>query len=258
MPTIARVRRLTVAAALMSTACAPGTRTVPQPATSAPGELLAVQRAWWTAFTLADTAALARLTAPVFRLTLSSGRTFDRTAALAESARYTTGNRLTLTWTDEAAHPLAGGDVVLVTARMGEAERQNVAHYRYATILERDGMGTWRVAAAQSTRELEPAARIWSASAVGGDLSSYAGRYRVPSGAVLAIAVQDSALALTDPNGAVLRLEPIGPGLFEEPRLSASNGLVRFAFARDAAGRVISINRLIPSGVNTFPRVTEP
>lgn len=74
---------------------------------------------------------------------------------------------------------------------------------------------------------------------------------------MLVIAIQDSALALTDPNGAVLRLEPIGPGLFEEPRLSASNGLVRFAFTRDATGRVTSLNRLIPSGVNTFPRVVE-
>ena len=256
MPISPLARRSTVAATLLIAACTPAMRTTPQPATQS-GELLAVQRAWWTAFALADTATLARLTAPTFRLTLSSGRTFDREGALAESARYTTGSRLALSWSDEAARPLAGGDAVVISARMREAERQNVAHYRYTTILERDG-ATWRVASAQCTRELEPAARAWAASSAAADLPAYVGRYRVPSGAALVIAVQDSALTLTDPNGAVLRLEPIGPGLFEEPRLSASNGLVRFAFARDAAGRVTSINRLIPSGVNTFPRVVEP
>jgi hypothetical protein len=72
---------------------------------------------------------------------------------------------------------------------------------------------------------------------------------------VLRIVAQDSALALIEPSGAELRIEPIGPGLFEFTELSPSNGIVRFAFTRDAAGAVVAFSRLVPGAVNTFPRI---
>ena len=173
-----------------------------------------MQRAWWTAFVLADTATLGRLSASPFSLTLSSGRTFDRACMLAEAASYTTGSRLALTWGDESVRLLGSrGGAALVTGRMRETEGRSSAHYRYATVAERQGgSDAWRVAAAQSTRELEAAPRI--AASVAGDLAPFAGRYRIPNGAALVVAVQDSALAITDPNGAVLRLEAVGPALF--------------------------------------------
>ena len=214
-------------------------------------------RLWWRAFALADTVTLSALSAPDLGVTLSSGRTFDRAAALAESQSYTTGARLTLDWSDESFRPVAGSGVVVLSARLRETEGRTVNRYRMTTILERrPGVALgWRVVLTQSTREVAAAARLARSEA--GDLTVFAGRYRVPSGAALVVAVQDSALTLSDPNGAVQRLEAIGPSLFESTRVSGSNGVVRFAFARDSAGRVRALSRVIQSGVVTFPRAAD-
>lgn len=216
-----------------------------------------VQRLWWRAFALADTGTLAAHSSPTLRLTLSSGRTLDRNGTLAEAASYTTGGRLRMEWSDESVRALGDGRTVAVSARMLEADGRTISHFRYLTVMERTdagaGRGAWRVAVVQSTREAAAAARVPVAAA--GPLASYAGRYRLPNGAALVVGVADSTLTLSEPSGAVLHLEPVGPGLFESTRLSASNGVVRFAFARDSAGSVTALSRLIVSGVLTFPRM---
>jgi hypothetical protein len=61
-------------------------------------------------------------------------------------------------------------------------------------------------------------------------------------------------LALIDPSGAESRLEPIGPALFELPTLYDGIAIVRFAFVRDSAGGVSSLNRLIYGSVVSWAR----
>jgi glyoxylase-like metal-dependent hydrolase (beta-lactamase superfamily II) len=245
---------LVLAATIAAVACRASAVTQGTPADPA-SAAIAAQRAWWRAFTVADTAALAAHSAPGLTLTLSSGRTLDRATTFTESASFTTGTRLSLEWSGETVRPLAGGRSVAVSARMTEIDGRTVNVFRYLTVLERADHGAWRVAMAQSTREVGPAARV--SREVAGPLDGYAGRYRVPSGAAITIAVEDSALRFTEPSGATLRLEAIGPGVFESTRLSASNGIVRFAFARDASGRVTALSRVIASGIMTFPRIAE-
>jgi hypothetical protein len=67
-----------------------------------------------------------------------------------------------------------------------------------------------------------------------------------------------AALVLIEPSGKELPLEPIGPALFEFRQLSAINGIVRFTFSRDGAGRVTAFNRLTSGRVDSFPRVQAP
>lgn len=216
------------------------------------------QRAWWRAFVLADTATLGALSTPGLLFIASTGHTFDRSGTIAEAATNSTGSRLTLAWTEEREVVLRGGEAVMASARVTETEGRTANHYRVTSILERSATSerAWRVAAVQRTRETVFTPRMASAEA--GDIAAYAGRYRVPSGAALVVTVQDSALTLTDPNGAVLRLEPVAPAVFESTRLSGSNGIVRFAFARDERGHVVALSRLIQGGILTFPRVQSP
>lgn len=237
--------------ALAAAACASTASTVPP---SGAGELfdnqtaIRMQSAWWEAFTQGDTAYLQAHTAADFSLTLSSGRTYDREATLAQAATHAGG--VQMEWADEAVR-LTAPDVVIVTARMAERAGGGVHTFRYLTVLHRTAAG-WRVAAAQSTREAAFAPRV--GADVSGPLAAYAGEYRTPRGTVLRVAVRDSALMLIEPSRAELRMEPIGPGLFEFGALSPANGIVRFAFTRDASGRVAFMTRMIPGQVNTFPR----
>ena len=222
----------------------------PVPAAPDTAGAVTAQRAWWRAFVLADTAYLRANSTPTLILTLSSGKTFGRDAALAEAASHTTGGAVSVRWEDETVRS-PGQSVVVVTSRVTETVGPTSSTYRYLTVLERGPTG-WRVAAAQSTRELAFAPRAYAAAA--SELADFAGAYRTPRGLMLHVAVQDSALALTEPSGKELRLEPIGPGLFEFTALSPANGVVRLLFTRDAAGRVTGLSQLVPSGVTTFPR----
>ena len=224
------------------------------PALSPAPDPLAVQREWWRAFTVADTSVLQRLTASGFRLVLSSGSALDMAGTLDETRRHVNGSRLTMDWSDEAVRYVADGRAAVVTARLRETDGPSVGHFRYITVLERAGSG-WQVASAQSTRELVPTARV---SASAGDLAAFAGRYRGARGGLLVFSVQDSALVSTEPNGATLRLEPVGPALFEATRASMTNGILRFSFARDTRGHVTSVSRLVLNNVLTLPRVAEP
>jgi ketosteroid isomerase-like protein len=216
---------------------------------------LEVQRAWWRAFAVADTAYLQAHTAPAFSLTLSSGATFDRAAMLAQAATHVNGSRLTMAWADEAVRVLAPS-VAIATTQSTETDGQSVnSTYRYLTVMERAADG-WRVAAAQSTRELAFSPRLPAAQA--GELGDFVGAYRTPRGAELRVEARDSSLALIEPSGKELPMVPIGPALFELGGMSPSNGIVRLVFTRDATGRVASMSRLINGAVNTFPRQAPP
>ncbi|HEU0080360.1 MAG TPA: hypothetical protein VFQ76_22115, partial [Longimicrobiaceae bacterium] len=127
-----------------------------------------------------------------------------------------------------------------------------VGRYRYLTLLQRDGAG-WRVAAAQSSRELALTPRVPAAAA--GALADFAGSYSTPRGAALRVLARDSVLVLVEPSGLEIPMEPIGPGLFEFGYVSLGNGIVRFSFPRDAAGRVTALVRLLPGSLTTFPRI---
>ena len=83
----------------------------------------------------------------------------------------------------------------------------------------------------------------------------YIGDYRGPRGGIIRVVPRDSVLALIEPSRRELRMEPIGPSLFEFDYVIPGGAIVRIAFARDASGRVTSANRLIPGIVNIFVRV---
>jgi hypothetical protein len=212
---------------------------------------LAAQRDWWRAFVVADTAHLRARTAPDLSLTLSGGQTYDLPAMLAEIAARTRGARLEVGWADETVRMVAPA-VALVTSRVTETDGLTVSRYRFLTLLQRDGAG-WRVAAAQSARELALTPRAPAAAA--GPLADFAGAYRTPRGAALRVVARDSALVLVEPSGLEIPMEPIGPGLFEFDYVSLANGIVRFSFPRDAAGRVTALVRLTPGAATAFPRI---
>lgn len=237
--------------ALLLAACAGGARQASVPGAAGDAGALEVQRAWWRAYAVADTAYLQAHTAPRFSLTVSSGVTYDRAGMLAQAATHVNGGRLTMEWADETVR-LTAPSVAIATTRSTEADGPASSVYRYLTVMERAGDG-WRVVAAQSTRELAFTPRIPVAHAA--ELSDYAGAYRTPRGAALRVEVRDSALALIEPSGTEIRLEPIGPALFEFRALSPSNGIVRLVFTRDGAGRVAAMTRLVNGAVNTFPRM---
>ncbi len=211
----------------------------------------AAARAWWQAFATADTAYLQAHTAPSAWTTLSSGRTFDRAATLSQAATHVNGGRLRFAWEQESVR-VASASVAIVTARVAESDGPTTQVYQFLTALERSG-GRWRISVAQSTREAAYAPTV--SAAVAGSLYDYAGAYRTPAGRELRVVVRGSALALVEPSGRELPMEPIGPGIFEFRELSPSNGIVRFTFTRDAAGRVTAFSRLIPGSVTTFPRI---
>jgi hypothetical protein len=143
--------------------------------------------------------------------------------------------------------------VAIATTRSTETDgAAATSSFRYLTVMERTADG-WRVSAAQSTRVLAFAPTLPAAQA--GDLAAYIGGYRTPRGATLRVEARDSALALIEPSGTEIRMEPIGPALFEFRALSPLNGIVRLVFMRDADGRVTAMTRLVNGAVNTFPRI---
>jgi hypothetical protein len=233
-------------------ACATTMQGIPEPP-AAPDStgVLAAQREWWRAFATADTGYLQAHTARDFSVTLSSGRTLDRAAMLAQAATHVNGGRLTMEWADEAVG-VAAPLLAVATARLTEADGPVAATYRYMTVLER-GAGGWRVARAQSTRELVFTPRVPIAES--GPLGDFAGDYRTPRGAALRIEVRGAALSMIEPSGSEVPLDPIGPGIFEFSQLSPANGMVRVVFIRDASGRVAAMTRLINGEARTFPRV---
>jgi hypothetical protein len=69
------------------------------------------------------------------------------------------------------------------------------------------------------------------------------------------VTAQNAFVTLREPSGLELRLEPIGLNLFEADYVAPGGWITRYAFGRDASGRVVSLNVLSPGAVNTFPRI---
>ena len=207
--------------------------------------------AWWRALTVGDTAHLQRHTAPRLTLTLSGGKVFDRESMLRDAATHRPASSMVIESKGASVVHATEGTVVVRSVVL-EGARGNSNLFHFLTVLERAG-SSWRVAAAQSTRELGLTTRV--TAQVAGTLSDFAGSYRGQRGGVLKIAVRDSVLTLTDPTGAESVLEPIGPSLFELPALYDGIGLIRYVFTRDAGGRVTSLSRLLYGSVLTWPRV---
>jgi hypothetical protein len=212
---------------------------------------LETQRGWWRALATGDTAFLEAHSAHPLSLTLSSGRTLDRAATIAQAAAFAAGPPPTFGWSEETVRLVAPG-VAVATTRATESAALVSSAYRYVTVLEREGAG-WRVTFAQSTRDAVFTPRLTAAEA--GPMADYVGDYRGPRGGIVRVVARDSVLALIEPSGRELRMEPIGPSLFEFDYVAPAGVIIRIAFARDASGRVTSANRLIPGSVNTFDRV---
>ena len=75
----------------------------------------------------------------------------------------------------------------------------------------------WVVAAAQSTREIQLAPAVPVKEV--GNLIDFTGSYKTPAGIILTTVIRDTSLILVEPSGAETRLEAIGPGLFEIPKI---------------------------------------
>jgi hypothetical protein len=250
-----RTLALLVVSALV--ACAPSARAPQGDSAPRTGRAIdttgaaAVAERWWRAFTLGDTATLRHHTARNVSLTLSNGQTLDRDRMLREAATHVPK---ATTFVDPAGDvsvlPLTGAVAVNSSVREGSQGGSNT--FRYLTVLERPD-SVWLVVAAHSSRALTLTPRV--AATTAGVLADYAGRYRGQGGGELRIVVRDSALGLIDPSGGEARLEPIGPALFELPRLYDGIAVVRFVFARDATGQVTSLSRLLYGSVISWPRL---
>ena len=248
-------RSLTLLLPLSTAACTAG-RSIPSDVravavvadTAGVGE---TQRRWWRSIATGDTAFLEAHSAPVLSLTLSSGRTLDRQETLRQAAAFASSAPPTFGWSDETVR-LISPDIAVARTRATESAGLASDAFRYTTILERRN-AVWQVTSAQSTREAVFTPRLTAAAA--GPMGDYVGRYRGPAGGIVQVLARDSVLALVQPNGREIRLEPIGPSLFEFDYVVPAGVIVRLVFTRDAGGRVVSATRLIPGGVNTFVRV---
>lgn len=184
-------------------------------------------------------------------MVLSNGRTLTGDAVVTESAGNTASSGFTMSWADETAH-FPTPSVAVVTSRVTETAGAATGVFRFVTVLTR-ASGGWRVTTAQSTRELVPTARSYGVGTAA--FAEYAGAYSTPRGLAMRVAVRDSALGLIEPSGKELRMEPVGPGLFELAALSPLNGIVRLLFTRDATGRVTALSQILSGSVITFPRI---
>ena len=210
-----------------------------------------VAERWWRAFTLGDTAYLRQHTSRRLTLTLSNGQMLDRDRLLREAATHVPKpSTFVRPAADVVALPV--GSAIVVTSSVTEGSQGGSNAFRYLAVLERTD-SVWLVVAAHSTRAIALTPRV--ASSAAGELADYSGRYRGQNGGELRVVVRDSTLGFIDPSGAELRLEPIGPALFEMPTLYDGLAVVRFAFARDATGRVTSMSRLIYGSVISWPRL---
>jgi hypothetical protein len=210
---------------------------------------IAAAKAWWHATTFGDTAYVNKHSTAGLTVTFNSGRSFTRSEIIAEVARYNPAARITSEWSDIAVQTLTP-ETAIVTNRIVETVGALKHVYKFITVLVSNDL-QWKVAAVQSTRELQLASAVTEAEA--GKLTDYAGSYRTSAGTILKILVKDNALVLVEPSGAETKLQAIASGLFEIPKI-LSAGNVRFAFPRVAAGTVTAMIRIAHTIV-TMPRV---
>lgn len=205
---------------------------------------------WWTAFAINDAAYLRAHTASEMTLTLANGGTFDRAGLLAQSATFTNGAAMKMEWPAQSVR-FVTPDLALVHGRLDERVGPNGSTYRVLTVLERR-KGHWWITTAQTTRELVAASRIPLADA--GAIDDLVGNYLTPTHRRLQVIRDANGLAMLTPDGKTYPMEPIGPNLFELDEILLGQGIVRFAFARDAQGKVTAMTRLMASGLAVFPR----
>jgi hypothetical protein len=210
---------------------------------------LAAAKAWWHAVTFGDTAYLNKHSTGELTVTFNNGRSFTRSEIIAQVATFNSSARITSEWSHIVVQSPAP-QTAIITNRIVETVGVMQHIYKFITVLvSLDSQ--WKIAAAQSTREVELTTPVPVAEV--GKLEDYAGTYRTPGGMLLKMLLRDTSLVLVEPSGSETRLAAIAPGLFEIPQI-LSAGNVRFAFNRDATGSVRSMIR-IAHKITTMPRV---
>ncbi|RYE57575.1 MAG: hypothetical protein EOP48_05505 [Sphingobacteriales bacterium] len=203
--------------------------------TSAIGEA----KAWWNAVTFGDTAYLKTHSTAGLTVTFNSGRSFNHAEIIRQVATHDPKAPIKAEWS-QAELQSPSPTTAIVTNRVIETVGKTPHIYKFITVLIRNNSG-WIVAAAQSTREIQLAPAIPVKEA--GNLVDFAGSYKTPAGLTLTTVIRDTSLVLVEPSGAETRLEAIGPGIFEIPKI-LSAGNVRFVFSRDESGKVVSVIRV--------------
>lgn len=211
-----------------------------------PAGALALHLGWWSALANSDEDYLRAHSSPRLVVTLSSGKKHDLDSLVRNSG--TAGRQVKIQCADESVQHL-GSETALVISECTESSGLYSTAYRFLTFLE-NSQESWKVAAAQSTWRATFANRI-----SGSPLGDFAGSYRTPRGRSLDVTAGDGFLALREPSGLELRLEPIAPNLFEANYVAPGGWITRYSFDRDPSGRVVSLSVLSPGAVNTFPRL---
>ena len=210
---------------------------------------LAAAKAWWHAVTFGDTAYIKKHSTGELTVTFNNGRSFTRSEIISQVATHNPAARISSEWSHIVEQSPAP-QTAIINNRIVETVGAMQHVYKFITVLVSVD-SQWKVAAAQSTRELELAPPVPVAEA--GKLEDYTGTYRTPGGILLKMLLRDTSLVLVEPSGSETRLEAIAPGLFEIPQI-LSAGNVRFAFNRDATGSVTAMIR-IANKITTMPRV---
>ena len=210
---------------------------------------IAAARAWWHATTFGDTAYLKAHSTDNLTVTFNSGRSFTHSEIISQVATHNPSAPIRAVWS-HVLQQRPAPKTAIVTNRVVETLGNTPHVYKFITVLVSVN-SRWKVAAAQSTREIELAPAVPVTEL--GKLEDFAGSYRTPAGIVLKTVVRDSSLILIEPSGAETKLAGIGPGLFEIPKI-LSAGNVRFSFARDATGKVTAMIR-IAHKITTMARV---
>jgi hypothetical protein len=193
-----------------------------------------------------DAAYLRGHSSPALVATLSSGKTSDLESLLQAAG---TGRRAPkIECRSESVLHLDAASAVVVS-ECSESSGQYSTSYRFLSFLAHAPSG-WRVAAAQSTARAAFAPRLKDP----GSLTDLDGGYRTPRGLVLTVTSHTGFLTLREPSGLELRLEPIGPDLFEADYIAPGGWITRYSLARDPNGRVASLSVLSPGAVTTFPK----
>jgi hypothetical protein len=209
--------------------------------------VLALHRSWWNALATSDGESLRAHSSPHLVATLSSGRQhdLDSLAGRGDAPRRTPK----IDCVGESVQHLDSRTAV-VTSDCTESSGQYSTTYRFLSFLANSPDG-WKVAAAQSTWRATFTPRM----KVAASLDAFAGAYRTPRGLALDVQAGENFLTLREPSGLTLRLEPIGPNLFEADYVAPGGWITRYSFDRDATGDVVSVSILSPGAVNTFPRI---
>jgi ketosteroid isomerase-like protein len=211
-------------------------------------------QAWWQAYAEGDVATVADHTADDVEVVFSSGSRLRRAAVIEQAGKHSRSSGFVMAWSEESVR-YPGPGIAVVSGTSTERAGSSEQVFRITTVLERAGQPDWKVAHAQSTRVARFAPAV--PYSVAGIVEDYVGAYSTPKGRVLKMEARDGSLWMVEPDGKAFGLTPIGPGLFESTGSSPLNGVLRFSFARDASGRVVSFSRLTEGHVDTFPRANQ-